>query len=89
MDCKQIHRYTDWQTHTQTDKQKKVRIKIKATLSVNAGPQDTKCLYYPLDMEGVIAANSYKKANNIHNNSKRNFHPDNFYMTVPILLLTK
>ena len=89
MDCKQIHSHTDCQTHKQTVKQKKVKIKNKTTLSVDSGPPDTECLYYPLDMEGVIAANSYKKANNIHNNSNKNFHPHNFCMTVPIFLLTK
>ena len=39
--------------------------------------------------KALIVASSYKKANNIHSNNKKNFHQHNFYMPVPILFLNK
>ena len=50
---------TDWLTHRQTYKHKKNKYLKKPTMSVvNAGPPDTECLYYPLDVEGVTLKDS-------------------------------
>ena len=53
MDCKQAHsnRLTDTLANLLTQKSENLK---KPTMSVvNAGPPDTECLYYPLDVEGV------------------------------------
>ena len=53
MDCKQDHehRLTDTLANLWTQKSKNLK---KPTISVvNAGPPDTECLYYPLDVAGV------------------------------------
>ena len=58
MDCKQAHghRLTDTLAKLWTQKSKNLR---KPTMSVvNAGPPDTECLYYPLDVEGVTLKGS-------------------------------
>ena len=39
--------------------------------------------------KALIVASSYKKANDIHSNKKKNFHQHDFYMPVPFLFLNK
>ena len=62
MDCKQAHehRLTDTLANLWTQKSKNLK---KSTMSVvNAGPPDTECLYYPLDVEGVTLKGSLSPA---------------------------
>ena len=58
MDGRQTHghRLTDTYADLWTQKSKKLK---KPTISdVNAGPPDTECLYYPLNVEGVTLKGS-------------------------------
>ena len=62
MDCKQVHghRLTDTLGILWTQKSKNLK---KPTMSVvSAGPSDTECLYYPLDVEGVTLKGSLTPA---------------------------
>ena len=54
MDCKQTHwhRLTDTLTNLWTRKSKNLKKPTMSVVVVNAGPPDTECLYYPLDVEG-------------------------------------
>ena len=53
------HRRTDAEiTYRQTDEHKKLEILKTNTAIVNAGCPDTKYLYDPLDVEGVILKGS-------------------------------
>ena len=54
-----VNRCTDPQTDTRQTDRHKIEKKIKKNNTpVNAGPQDTEYLYYPIDVEGVTLTGS-------------------------------
>ena len=61
MDCKQAHehRVTDTLANLWTKKSKNLKKKNKKKVCfVNAGPPDTGCLSYPLDVQGFTLKGS-------------------------------
>ena len=62
----QAHRLTETQTNRRRQKRKKTET---TNTVVNAGPPDTECLYYLLDVEGVTLKGSLLPANTKYNNN--------------------
>ena len=55
IDCTQMEKLMEMKTNRWAQKQKK---SLKTNTVVNAGPQDTEYLYYPLNVEGFTQKGS-------------------------------